>query len=343
MATLFDRLRGLKRALTNPVAVAQTPYDVMHHENKWRLLRYRGTGPRTHATPILMVPSLINRHYVLDLSPGKSFVEWLLAQGHDVFIIDWGTPGAEDRYLTFEDIVLRYIGRALDRTCRAAGVSKAHVLGYCLGGTLVAMHAAQRDHRIASFLALAAPVHFCPTRDDSAVLEAWAASPAFDPEALATLGNIPSALLQLAFHAMQPMMTPGKVVGFIDRCWQDEFVDGFRAVERWSNDNVDLPAEFFRRYITDLYTHDAVYRGEMWLGGQPARLSDLTCPLLVVTFEHDGIVPRASAEPLFDLAGSTDKAHLHARGGHVGAVVSRGAAKHLWPQLSAFFVERELG
>lgn len=343
MATLFDRLRGLKRALTRPVPVAQTPYDVIHRENKWRLLRYRGAGERTHATPILMVPSLINRHYVLDLSPGKSFVEWLLAQGHDVFIIDWGTPGAEDRYLTFEDIVLGYIGRALDRTCRAAGVLQTHVLGYCMGGTLVSMHAALRDDRIASFLALAAPVHFCATREDSAVLEDWAASPAFDAAALARVGNVPWPLLQFAFHAMQPMMNFGKAVGVIDRCWQDAFMDGFCAVERWSNDNVDLPAEFFRRLITDLYAHDALYRGEMRLGGQPARLQDLTVPLLVVTFEHDGIVPQASAEPLFDLAGSTDKAHLHARGGHVGAVVSRGAATHLWPKLSAFFVEHEVG
>jgi polyhydroxyalkanoate synthase len=335
------RLRGVVRAVRHPVPIAQTPFDVIHTENKWRLLRYRGAQAPTHRLPILMVPSLINRHYVLDLSPGKSFVEWLVAQGHDVFIIDWGTPSAEDRYLTFEDIVVRYLRRALDRTCRAAGTDQTHVLGYCLGGTLVAMHAALDARRIASFLALAAPVHFCPTRDDSAVLESWAASPAFDAAALARCGNIPWPLMQFAFHAMQPMMNPSKAVGFVDRCWQDSFVDGFMAVERWSNDNVDFPAEAFRQYIVDLYQRDALYRGEMRLAGQPVRLDAIACPLMVVTFEHDGIVPRASAEPLFEQAGSPDKVYHHANGGHVGAVVSRSAAKRLWPKLSAFFLAHE--
>lgn len=338
---LRARARGIARAIRRPVPVAQTPYDVIHAENKWRLLRYRGGRPATHRLPILMVPSLINRHYVLDLSPGKSFVEWLLAQGHDVFIIDWGTPAAEDRYLTFEDIVVRYLGRALARTCRAAGTDTTHVLGYCLGGTLVAMHAALDARRIASFLALAAPVHFCSTRTDAAVLEHWAASPAFDATALAQAGNIPWPLMQFAFHAMQPLMTVSKAVGFVDRCWQDSFVDGFMAVERWSNDNVDFPAEAFRQYIVDLYQRDALYRGEMRLAGRAVRLASITCPLLVVTFEHDGIVPRASAEPLFEQAESADKVHHHAKGGHVGAVVSSGAAKRLWPRLSAFFIEHE--
>src|SRR5262245_11570944 len=76
-----------------------TPADVVHHENKWRLLRYR---PRPEGlafrSPLLLVPSLINRHYVMDLVPGKSLCEYLVAEGHDVYMIDWGTPGDEDRY-----------------------------------------------------------------------------------------------------------------------------------------------------------------------------------------------------------------------------------------------------
>lgn len=339
----LDRLRGAIRSLKPDTApVAQTPADVIHRENKWRLLRYRATGPRRWRTPILMVPSLINRHYVLDLSPGKSFVEWLVAQGHDVFIIDWGTPTAEDRYLSFDDIVGRYLSRALDRTCRAAGVEKTHVLGYCLGGTLVAMHASVYPDRYASFLALAAPVHFSAERDDAAILEVWAGRRDFDPGALAACGNVPWPLLQMAFHVMQPTMNVAKAVRFVDRCWDDEFVDGHTAVERWSNDNVDFPAEAFREYITTLYQQNALYTGECYLQGRPARLQNIRCPLMTVTFEHDNIVPRGSAEPLHHLAGSLDKEYLHVNGGHVGAVVSRKASTRLWPKLERFFIEREI-
>ncbi|MEO0326401.1 MAG: class III poly(R)-hydroxyalkanoic acid synthase subunit PhaC, partial [Myxococcota bacterium] len=94
-------------------AVGQTPHDVAYAENKWRLLHFRGPEAPRERTPIVMVPSLINRWYVLDLMPGRSFVEYLVDEGHDVYVIDWGTPGPEDRYVRFEDIVLRSIGRAL--------------------------------------------------------------------------------------------------------------------------------------------------------------------------------------------------------------------------------------
>ena len=95
-------------------AVGQTPADVVHTENKWRLLRYRSErGAKRPKTPILLVPSLINRHYVLDLMPNKSFAEYLVSRGHDVFVIDWGTPSDEDRYVTFDDICDRALGRAI--------------------------------------------------------------------------------------------------------------------------------------------------------------------------------------------------------------------------------------
>src|SRR5215470_12186859 len=91
----IDRARAL---------VGTTPADEVHRENKWRLLRYRSRRELSNggSTPILLVPSLINRHYVLDLLPKKSFAEYLLNEGHDVYVIDWGTPGDEDRYLRFD-------------------------------------------------------------------------------------------------------------------------------------------------------------------------------------------------------------------------------------------------
>src|SRR5262249_46835070 len=139
--------------------VGTTPSDVVHRENKWRLLRYR---PRpagiAHPTPVLLIPSLINRHYVLDLLPKKSFVEYLVAQGFDVFCIDWGTPGDEDRYLEFDEICDRYVGRAIGVAARMSGAEKAHVLGYCMGGTLAAIHAGAHPERFASLIALAAPI-----------------------------------------------------------------------------------------------------------------------------------------------------------------------------------------
>jgi polyhydroxyalkanoate synthase len=334
------RLTNLLGLLTRPKpVVGVTPSEVVWTENKWSLLRYtpRAAG-LAFQTPLLLVPSLINRHYVLDLMPGKSLAEYLVAQGHDVYCIDWGTPGDEDRFLGFDEIVDRYLGRALSIASKLSGKAKVHVLGYCMGGTLAAVHAAAHPERFASFVALAAPVHF----NDGGMLSGWTRSKTFDLDALlSACGNVPWQLLQSAFGMLRPTLPLSKAVMVVDRADNDEFLDGFLALEAWGNDNVAIPGEFYRRYLEDLYRGDCLVKGTLRLSSRPAKLQSIDCPTLVVTFEHDNIVPAASAAPLVELISSRDKQRLHLPGGHVGAVVSKHAAKTLWPQLSAFWAAHE--
>jgi polyhydroxyalkanoate synthase subunit PhaC len=323
----WSNLLGL---LTRPKpVVGATPYDVAWEENKWRLLHYRARPQGlAHQTPLLLIPSLINRHYVLDLMPGKSFTEAMVAWGHDVWTIDWGTPGPEDRYVSFDDVCDRTIARAL-KVCAPTG--QAHVLGYCMGGTLAAIHAAVRPEKVASLIAIAAPVRF----HDDGLLSRWTNSKSFDIDALIdACGNAPWQVLQSSFQLLRPTLPLAKAVGVLDKAWNDEFLDGFLALETWGNDNVSLPGEFYRRYVKDLYRADGLVNGTFSLSGQPVRLGNLKCPVLAVTFEHDNIVLPDSAAALLDLVGSKEKKRIHLPGGHVGAVVSRAASKGLWPQLS---------
>ncbi len=335
-------MKGLPHVLTlfarKPPPVGTTPADVVHTENKLRLLRYRRSTPATFATPVILVPSLINRHYVLDLLPTKSFAAWLVARGFDVYCIDWGTPGDEDRFLTFDEICDGYLGRALRMTARVAGSEKVHVLGYCMGGILATIHTAARPEHIASLVTLAAPVRF----DGEGLLGSWTRSPTFDVGAMvAAYGNVPWTLLQGAFHMLRPTLTLQKMVHLLDRAWDDESLDGFLAIEKWGSDNVSIPGAFHQRYIEDLYQRDLLAKGEFVLSGRPARLDAIRCPTLAVTFEHDNIVPWKSAKELVDRVSSKDKEWLHLPGGHVGAVVSKSASQRLWPKIAAFWEERD--
>lgn len=322
-------------ARARPV-VGVTPSDVVHAENKWKLLRYRARPEGVaHRTPVLLIPSLINRHYVLDLQPGKSFAEWLVAQGFDVFIIDWGTPTAEDRYLTFDEVCDGYIGRAVRVAARCAGEEKVHLLGYCLGGTLAAIYTSVRPERVATLTALAAPVAF----HDDGLLSLWTRTPSFDLRALvAGLGNVPWQLMQSAFHMLRPTLNLSKAAHLIDRAWDDEFLDGFFALETWGNDNVSFPGEAYARYVEGLYRDDGLMRDTFTLSGRPARLDAIRCPVLAVTFEHDNIVPGPSAAALLERVSSEVRERVHLPGGHVGAVVSRKAAERLWPKMTAFWL-----
>jgi polyhydroxyalkanoate synthase len=335
------RWKNLFGLLTRPrPAVGGSPHRVVHRENKWSLLRYdRPEGcPVTFETPVLLVPSLINRHYVLDLAPQQSMVEDLVRRGHDVLVIDWGTPGPEDRFVTFDDVCDRSIARALRVAASYGARDRAHLLGYCLGGTLAVIHAAARPERIASLTALAAPVRF----DDDGLLSRWVRNERFDVGVMIdALGLVPWQLMQPAFQMLRPTLSLWKAVQLVDKAWDDEFLDSFLAVETWGNDNVSLPGEFYRRYIEELYRRDALARGDFLLSGRPARMEAIERPVMAITFEHDNIVPWRSASALLDRVASRDKVHLHQPGGHVGAVVSKKASQRLWPKLSAFWAAHD--
>ena len=317
----MSRLKNLASLITRPKPpVGTTPADVVYRENKLRLLRYRAApGTRKFTTPVLLVPSLINRHYVMDLLPGKSMAEDLVAMGHDVYCIDWGTPGDEDRYVTFDDVCDKYLGHVIRHVARTSPRNKVHVLGYCLGGTLATIHAAAHPEHIASLLLLAAPVSF----SDDGPLAIWTRSPSFEVGAIVKgFGNVPWQLMQAAFHMLRPTLTLTKIVSVIDRAESDEFLDGFFAIETWGNDNVSFPGECYKQYIEQLYRSDALMRGTFALSGRPVRLESITCPVSCIVFENDNIVPWQSAAVLVDRISSRDKQVVKLPGGHVGAVVS---------------------
>lgn len=336
----MSRLSNLASLVTRKKPpVGTTPADVVLRENKWRLLRYR---PRPEGilfqTPVLLVPSLINRHYVMDLLPGKSMAEDLVKMGHDVYCLDWGTPGDEDRYLGWDDICDRYLGRAIRYVARQSPRDKVHLLGYCLGGTLTTIHATVHGEKIASLLNLAAPVSF----KDDGLLARWTQQPGFKVgDIVQAYGNVPWQLMQSAFHMLRPTMNLAKTVGLIDRAANDEFLDGFLALETWGNDNISFPGKCYEEYIERLYRNDELLKDEFTLSGKPAKLSAIHCPVMSVVFEHDNIVPWQSAAVLLDRISSKDKVLLKLPGGHVGAVVSRAAQKKLWPKLSQFWQERD--
>ncbi len=315
--------------------VGQTPHSVVWTENKWRLLKFSPVVKK-YATPVLLVPSLINRWYILDLGPQRSVIEWLVAQGHEVFCIDWGTPGSEDRYLTWDDIGGRYLGRAV--RIAASQTGKTHLLGYCLGGTLATAYTAAFPKEVASLTALAAPIDF----EHGGIMTTWTRTQTFELGSMIdAFGNVPHQLMSAAFSMLRPTLKAAKGVAVLDRAWDDEFLDGFLLTERWGTDNVSFPGACYERYIDELYRKNRLVTGEFSVLGLPARLEAITCPVLAIAFSDDHIVPVGSARPLIDRVGSKDKQILVDRGGHVGAVVSRKAAERLWPALSTFWAQRD--
>ncbi len=338
----MSKIEALSRlARRGRPAVGVTPADVVHRENKLSLLRYKARPEGlAFRTPTVLVPSLINRHYVLDLMPGKSLVEWLVARGHDVYCIDWGSPGPEDRWIDLDTIFDRYVHHAVRAAKAVSGSEQVHTLGYCMGGLMTLVHASLHPDDVATTTTLATPVRF--SGDDGSLLSAWTSSPTFDVHALVeATGVVPWQLLQSAFQMLRPTMNLSKAVHFIDRIEDDPYVDGFLAMETWGNDNVGLPGAFYEQYLRDFYRGDKLARGELVVSGRRVDLTALRMPLHCVSFAHDSIVPAESAQELMAIAGSIDKVATKLGGGHVGAVVAKSASERLWPKLASFWEARD--
>ena len=162
----FDKYsRGMKIVVEGAQAdTGQTPKETVWTKNKAKLYHYAPNAQKKHPVPILMVYALINRPYILDLMPGNSFIEYLVGEGFDVYMLDWGVPGDEDKDLTFENYVLDYLPRAVKKVLRHSHSDELTILGYCMGGTMSAMYASLFPEHLKNLILMAAPVEF-PGRD----------------------------------------------------------------------------------------------------------------------------------------------------------------------------------
>ena len=314
-------------ALPSAPPLAQTPRDELPLEGGARLYRFRGAA-RPGSRPFLLIPSLINRWYVLDLRPGASLVEALARAGFDVRCLDWGIPEAEDRYLDWEAVIAR-LGRAVRRVKRETGASSLGVLGYCMGGTLTTIYAAQHADEIGALVTLAAPIDFAR----GGMLRCMVEPRWFDPDAISDAGNVTPHQMQSGFVALRPTMELGKLASLPELATDAKAREGFLALDAWASDNIPFPAEAYRRYIREMYQGNELALGTHRVANRAVDLSAIKCPTLVITASRDQICPPPAATALLDLVGSTDKQVLDVPGGHVGAVVGSRAAKDMYPAL----------
>ncbi|MBA2446836.1 MAG: alpha/beta fold hydrolase [Chloroflexi bacterium] len=327
----LDVARAVLGARDAPVGT--TPKEVVWRKNKACLYRYLRAMPATQQTPVLLVLPLINRAYILDLRPGASFVQSLLGRGFDVFLLDWGIPGDEDRNLDIETLVTRYLPRAVRKARQAAGVAELTMLGYCIGGALVACYTALYPDAIKNLVLFTAPITFA----ESGKFGSWTAKNAFPiDELVEVFPTVPGSMPDLGSKMLNPLpSTVGTYVRLWDKLGDESFdVAGWQAMYRWVNEGVPFPGAAFRQWIKEFYREDKLARGTLEFDGRRVLLGNIRCPVLNVAASADAIAPRSTTGSTLSLVGSADKQELLVKGGHVGIVVGRAASNDLWPKVA---------
>ncbi len=316
---LAYRRHPYRRTLDDPPAIWS--------EGTTRLLDYGGPTA-ADAPPVLVIPSLINRAYIVDLSEQRSLLRFLAAAGLRPFLVDWGKPGSVERNFSLTDYVAGRLESALDAVLDATG-RPVQVIGYCMGGLLALALAHRRRRDIASLALLATPWDFHVDRQNTGATLSRAMQPILPW--LESIGELPVDLIQVLFFGLDPYMVIRKFLNFGTLDPASSRAIEFVALEDWLNDGVGLATGVARECLVGWYGANTPGRGEWRVAGRPVLPQTLALPALVVVPQQDRIVLPASSEVLAQTLPQAQR--LLPPLGHIGMVVGRRAEEELWRPL----------
>ncbi len=340
---LAGRLTTFNKALTTKTAIAQTPKQLVWALNKAKLYRYIPVVPKEkrHPVPLLLVFALMSRPYILDLRPGHSFVEYMVKSGYDLYLLDWGSPGPEDKNLKFDDYTLEYMPRAIRKMKAVSEVEEFSMLGWCIGAILTTIYSSLRpDDGLRNLILLTAPLDF--SNKENITFARWTDERYFDVDKLlAAFGNMPAEMIDYGARALKPV--ENYIVNYLklwDNIENPQVIEAWRAMNTWVTDNIPMAGGVFRQLIVDLYRNDRLMRGEMMIRGERVDLSRLRANLLTVIAEGDHITPPCQSKAIMTKVSSKDKELYSVPGGHIGIMAGSGANKRTWPKIDGWLGPR---
>lgn len=307
------------------VNVGTTPGQVVYENELFQLIQYTPTTPNVRTVPLVMIPPCINKFYILDLQPENSLVRYVVEQGNTVFMVSWRNPGRELGNLKWDDYVEQGAIRALDVVGEISGQDKAHVFGFCVGGTIaataLAVLAERGRHPAASLSLLTTLLDF----SDTGVLEVFVdeTQVALREQHLGAGGLMPGRDLATTFSALRPN----------DLVWnyvQQNYLKGKEPpafdLLYWNADSTNLPGPMFCWYLRNTYLENKLkVPGALTVCGVPVDLGKIEAPVFIYGSKEDHIVPWQAAYASMGLLNPKNpKANRFVLGasGHIAGVIN---------------------
>ena len=329
-----DLARAWRQAADlQPVPVGVTPREPVLETDGGVLYRYGNPA----GAPVLLVYSLVNRAYLLDLQERRSVVRRLQESGFTVYLIDWDAPGPMDRFRSLEDYIEGTLDDAVRAVSAAHGGNGVHLLGVCQGGTLSLCYAALHPEAVRSMVTLVTPVDFQTAED---VLYHLARHVDFESVVRAS-GNVRSVGLNMVFAGLKPFqLFVQRYLGMADLADKPEAMADFLRMERWMYDSPDQAGTAFLQFARDFYQRNGLVNGTVVLGGRRVDLGAVKMPVCNIYATGDHLVPAEAACALGPLVGTEDYTAREMPGGHLGVFISGHAHRELYPWLAQWLHDR---
>ena len=313
-----------------------TPKDLVYQEDKMKLFHYKTMVKNPCPVPTLIVYALVNRQYMMDIQHDRSLIKSLLEQGLDVYIIDWGYPGPEDRYLTMEDYICGYIDDAVNFILEKTDKEQLNIIGVCQGGTFSTIYTALHKQKVKNLVTMVTPIDFDV---DDGLLFVWGKHLNID-NIVDAYGVVPGSFMNAGYNLLKPFqLMLDKYVGLLGNMDHPEVVENFVRMEKWIYDSPGQAGETLRQFVKDLYQENKLVKGELEIGGRKIDLKEIDMPLLNIFAEYDHLVPPSASKPLNNLVSSKDKEMISFPVGHMGMYVSSRSQLEIAPKLGQWLLD----
>lgn len=317
--------------------IDKTPKDLVFQIDKVKLYRYRPVVKNPNPIPVLIAYALMNKQYIMDIQPDKSFVKKLVELGLDIYIIDWGYPTSEDRYITTCDYIEEYLGAAVDYIREAHKQPQINLLGKCQGGTFSAIYASLHPEKVKNLVTVAAPFDFSI---EDGLLFKWSKYLDVDLLVEAFNGLLPGDFLNNTFIMLSPYnLAIGKYISIVNSFDDSKALGDFLRMEKWLFDCPDQAGENYRTWMKELWQQNKLIKGQLVLGDKKVNLKNITMPVLNVYGTKDNLIPASASKPLLSAVGSKDKEEAVYPIGHAGIVASNLSQNEITPHIASWLKE----
>lgn len=317
-------------------SINRTQSEIIEMRGRFKLLHYKSDFPSKYKTPLLIVYSLINRHYILDLLPKSSVIKNLQSQGFDIYATDWGTPASYDKDLSLARYAEEYVENAVEKIKEITGSEKVSLFGYCWGGLFALIYSATNHDNVKNLILHATPVDM---EKQKTTIENWASHLNAD-NLVDTFGNVPGWLLNFAFFLRNPIENILKYPKYFSEPRTLDEIMQFFTTETWLYDSTPIIGEVYREIVDQIYRQNLLIKNKMRVDADIINLKDITIPVLNIVGTKDDLVPPSSSKTIMDVIGSSDKKLIEFPTGHVGLCISQAAHEKLWPEVGKWLAQR---
>lgn len=363
--SFWSVVNGLEHVLAseNFIIADLSPYDEIYADGIMSVRRYHAieeesivvgneqisVQKKRHKTPLLMVPPLAATAMVFDLMPHRSVVRYFLAQGFDVYLVDWGEVTADHSDLSLESYVLEWMPQITQAVREDSGSEDLSIFSYCMGGLLSLMYlATSGDSQIRNLVTVASPIDTHQSGAAGKVLTAIYGPTKLLSKVLnvslhdlpARYFHVPGWVSSMAFKMTNPI---GSVVNSFDKffnLWDREYLEESLTMSKWFDDMVDYPGETIKDMAIHMMLNNKLAKGRIRIGEQTAEFDRVNCSILAFAGDSDNIVSVKAAHKVLDIVSSEDKEFCVVPGGHAGVFGGSKAPENTWAISAQWLSER---